>query len=247
MSGHARELASAAVRDDTNATVRSPLAPHIRTPAESKQLQDAEAAGMPFVVYRDGADHQRIRELAPTETHASVGRSPQCAIALEWDEGVSWVHAELRRIGDGWVIRDAALSRNGTFVDGSRVQGDQLLKHGNLLRAGSTLLAFQDPASLPVRPPTTVQVGSPPVLSEAQGRVLLELCRPYAESGRLYPPSNDEIADALVLEKVTVKTHLREMFKLFDLTDLKPTQKRAALVVRAFETGAVTVYDYTEH
>jgi len=49
-----------------------------------------------------------------------VGRSPACALRLD-DRHVSGEHAALIWTGQGWEIRDLG-SRNGTFVDGDRVQ-----------------------------------------------------------------------------------------------------------------------------
>lgn len=76
---------------------------------------------------------------------AIVGRSPDAEIHLS-DEGLSWEHACLRRIGDQFFIHDLG-STNGTFIDGERVHGLHLLKDGSRIGLGRTLvlrLTLQD-------------------------------------------------------------------------------------------------------
>ena len=83
-----------------------------------------------------------------------------------------------------------------------------------------------------------------PVLSEAQRRVLISLCRPYREPGaHVTPATNRQIADDLVLSVEAVKTHLRTLFQRFGVEDLPQNAKRARLVELAFETSAVTPRD----
>ena len=52
-----------------------------------------------------------------------MGRSPRCDLVL--NEGtVSNQHAELRRDGAGWMIKDLG-SQNGTYIDGCRIPAEQ--------------------------------------------------------------------------------------------------------------------------
>jgi ABC-type multidrug transport system ATPase subunit len=52
-----------------------------------------------------------------------VGRDPRCNVLLT-DERVSRMHLGVRREPEGWVVRDLG-SRNGTWVDGVRLDGPQ--------------------------------------------------------------------------------------------------------------------------
>ena len=84
----------------------------------------------------------------------------------------------------------------------------------------------------------------PPVLSEAQRRVLLALCRPYKTAGAFVSPAtNSQIAAELYLSVDAVKTHMRVLFDKFGVDDLPQGQKRAKLVERAFQTGLVSERD----
>jgi pSer/pThr/pTyr-binding forkhead associated (FHA) protein len=97
---------------------QSPLAAHAATPAELRERIEAERAGTPFLVLRDGGGAQRLFVLDAARERVTVGRSAGNDVALPWDGEVSRVHAELERLGDEWTAADDGLSRNGSFVNG---------------------------------------------------------------------------------------------------------------------------------
>jgi DNA-binding transcriptional ArsR family regulator len=72
-----------------------------------------------------------------------VGRGAVCEIRLEYDPYLSSVNTEIRRGEEGLVVRDLG-SRNGTRVNWRPVPRDgQLLKPGDALGVGRSLLVFQ--------------------------------------------------------------------------------------------------------
>jgi pSer/pThr/pTyr-binding forkhead associated (FHA) protein len=214
-------------------------------PSELKAQIETERRGLPFLVYRDSAERQRIFELGENAESVTIGRGSATDVSLEWDEKVSWVHAELERIGDAWTVIDDGLSRNGTSLNGERVSGRRRLRDGDLLGAGETSLLFRDPqhrqAGVTVVTPET---GTQARLSDAQRRVLVALCRPFRD-GDAYasPPPNQQIAEELFLGVDTVKTHLRALFARFEIEDLPQNQKRLKLVEIALKTGVVSPRD----
>jgi len=224
---------------------RSPLARHAATPAELKQRMEAEAIGLPFVVYRDDLGAQHIVALDDVRSELTIGRREDNSIALPWDTGVSRLHALLARVARDWTIVDDGLSQNGTFVNETRIVGRRRLRSGDLIRVGSTGLAFVAPAASAGG--TTAIAGKMQVvvrIPPAQKRVLIALCRPFREGSPLaFPATNGEIADELYLSVDAVKTHMRALYKAFELEDLPQQHKRAQLAQRALLAGIVTQED----
>src|ERR1700730_8583392 len=114
-------------------------------PSELKAQIETERRGLPFLVYRDGEERQRIFELGERAQSVTIGRGSASDVSLEWDEEVSWVHAELERIGDAWTVVDDGLSRHGTHLTGERVSGRRRLRDGDLFGVGGTSLLFREP------------------------------------------------------------------------------------------------------
>ena len=212
-----------------------PLAPHTATPEELRSRIEAERAGAPFLVLRDGEGAQRIVALADDRpTRLSIGRNPSNDVNLPWE-----------RIGGEWTISDDGLSRNGTFVNGSRIGGRVRLRDGDVIRAGATSIAYRRPAAAELSSPT--HVGVPRVsrddLPATQRQVLVALARPFKHNEFAAPASNGQIAEELHLSVDAVKAHLRMLFQRFGIEDLPPNQKRSRLVAEALQTGVVTVRD----
>jgi pSer/pThr/pTyr-binding forkhead associated (FHA) protein/S1-C subfamily serine protease len=67
-----------------------------------------------------------------------IGRSPECLVQISPELGasVSRVHAEVAILEGGVMVRDPG-SRNGTFVNGKRLDGPHAIAKGDLLMLGS--------------------------------------------------------------------------------------------------------------
>jgi pSer/pThr/pTyr-binding forkhead associated (FHA) protein len=221
-----------------------PAAP-VQSPRELKAQIEAEREGMPFLVYRDREDQQRIFALGEDLERVTVGRGSSTDICVDWDTEVSRLHAELRRIGGDWTVSDDGLSRNGTHVNGERVVGRRRLHDGDVIRFGRTVAVFRQPLAVDI---TVTEVASDVLdrasLSDAQRRVLVALCRPFKESsGYVTPATNQQVADELFLSVDAVKTHLRALFAKFGIEELPQNQKRIRLVELALKSGVVTPRD----
>jgi hypothetical protein len=215
------------------------------TAAELAARNAATRRGTPFLVYLDGDGRQVIVDLAETAGVLVVGRQPGSDICIEWDTSVSRVHARLERVGVHWTVVDDGLSRHGTFLYGERIDGRRRLVDGDLIGVGQSVIAYCDPvASLPASTaPVIAAVTPPPVLTPAQRRVLVELCRPLLDGSGPAPAGNRAIAEALVVGVDGVKHRLGELYERFGVDGLAQNEKRAALAAAAIGGGVVSRRD----
>lgn len=214
-----------------------PGPPRPITAAELDRVLSAERELEPFLVVRDGGG--ALRTLALAGERVRLGRDPALEVAVSHDETVSRLHAELQRAGDGWLVVDDGLSRNGTFVNGERVAGRRRLEDGDALRIGATVLVFRAPLTgtadhtRPAPVPVAVEHAT-----ETQRRILRALCAPLGRRpGLALPATNGEVAAAVHLSVDAVKAHLRVLFDRFGLAELPPGEKRIRLAEAALRTG----------
>jgi pSer/pThr/pTyr-binding forkhead associated (FHA) protein len=212
--------------------------PSVSAPELKAQIE-AERAGRPFLVFRDGSGEQVI---LPIEANAElwVGRGGSADVRLEDDE-VSALHAQIEVVRDECTLVDDGLSRNGSFVNEKRVHGRRHLRDGDTLRFGRTLVVYRRPGE--DAPEATVVAGELPgaaTVSPAQRKVLLALCRPYKDGHPFATPAtNQQIGEELHLSVDAVKTHMRALFEKLEVGDLPQNQKRVGLAERALQTGIV--------
>lgn len=214
--------------------------PHTLSAAEHKALLEAERRGRPFLAYRDGLGDLRFTDLGDRE-RVVIGRVAGNDLVLDWDPRVSRSHAQLERFGSDWALVDDGMSRNGSYVNDERILGRRRLSDGDLLRVGQTTIVFR--ASVAGFDSTLGAQSLPPAhLTEAERRVLVALCAPFAVEGGAAPTpaTNSEIAEALHLSRDGVKTHVRSLFSKLGVGDLPQYQKRTELARRALDRGLVT-------
>jgi pSer/pThr/pTyr-binding forkhead associated (FHA) protein len=212
------------------------------SPADVKARLDAERLGVPFLLYRDGGGTQVILALSGPIT---VGRRAERDVALPWDTEVSRLHAQLEPVGSDWIVVDDGLSRNGTHVNGERVNGRRRLKDGDRIVFGETPVTFRSPADAEAESTAAIKLGTSPItLSESQRKVLVALCRPLKDSAYAAPATNKAIADEIHLSVDAVKAHLRVLFERFELDDLPQNQKRARLAAVALVNGVIRQHEF---
>lgn len=69
-----------------------------------------------------------------------IGRAPDCAISIA-DGSISSRHARVTRSAEGFTIEDLQ-SRNGTFVNGEKVDKPRVLADGDVVRLGKIIMTF---------------------------------------------------------------------------------------------------------
>ena len=228
---------------DSDAPTTTQPPSHARSPSEIKSTIEAEWAGLPFLVWRDGHGVQQIFTLG-ARTRLTMGRRPSNDVVLSGDVEVSRVHAELELMAGDWVVADDGLSRNGTFVKEQRITGRRLAD-GDVLRIGQTLIEYRRPVMgssvLTFSAASAPDLGG---LTDTQRAILVALARPY-KSGVPFavPASNGKVAKEVHLGIDAVKGHLSVLYRRFEIAHLAQNQKRARLVECAFQWGLVSERD----
>ena len=214
---------------------------HDRSPTELQRIIAAERAGDPFLVWRSpDSGAQVLLALSPDRWRVTIGRDDRADISLAADAEASRTHALLERVGAGWTLIDDGLSRNGSFVNGTRVLGRRRLADGDRLRAGGTEIVYREP--LPAIGDSTATgtwTAPAPALTATQRKVLIALCRPVQNGSTAMPASNRTIAAEVFLSVDAVKAHLRAMFERCGLSELPQNEKRSRLVATALVSGLV--------
>jgi hypothetical protein len=215
------------------------------SPRELKALIDAERASVPFLHWRDGAGEQHILMLALDRPRVMIGRRETSDIALTWDTEVSRAHAWLEAVAEEWTLVDDGLSRNGSFVNGSRVRGRQRLHDRDRMCFGNTHIVYREPTREKSESTARAPGASNSVhLSETQRKVLVALCRPVVDHSSATPATNPQIAAEVFLSVDAVKAHLRVLFERFNLGDLPQNEKRSQLVSTLLRSGILAPHDF---
>jgi DNA-binding Lrp family transcriptional regulator len=74
------------------------------------------------------------------DAESGIGRAQDNSISIP-DGSVSAKHARIVRTDEGFAIEDLQ-SRNGTFVNGEKVDGRRMLVDGDLIRVGKVIMTF---------------------------------------------------------------------------------------------------------
>ena len=179
-------------------------------------------------------------QLVPLETaRVTLGRVASNDVPLPWDKKASRLHAVLEELAGGWCVRDLS-SRNGTFLNGERVDRDRPLAAGDEIRIGGTRLVFRAERSA-ADAGVTEGAERPPELTPRERDVLVALFRP-ALAGEVFsePASTREIAKALSVSEPAVKQHLLRLYDKFGIYE-GGERRRVRLANEALRRGAVTL------
>lgn len=98
-----------------------------------------------------------------------LGRSPNCDVFIP-DRRVSRRHAEIHCDGETCTLHDLS-SVNGTFLNGQRISGPEILRDGDEIAIASAVFSFRDPEA-------TLRVAEFPLLvvDEATGEIWVNRC-----------------------------------------------------------------------
>ncbi|NWF68879.1 MAG: FHA domain-containing protein [Chloroflexi bacterium] len=116
-----------------------------------------------------------------------VGRDSECDVSVP-ERAISRQHVRIRREGDHYVITDLN-SRNGTWVQGQRLEGSRPLNDGDVIQLAVTIklqfLGSSTTAPLPFAIPEQIETGVP---INGKLRLDLESRRVFVGDTELDPP-----------------------------------------------------------
>jgi pSer/pThr/pTyr-binding forkhead associated (FHA) protein len=169
----------------------------------TRQVDAAPAAERrAYLDVRSGDTPQRV---AIDRDAIVIGRSRQSDLRLDV-EGVSRQHARVVRSAAAAVSLVDLGAKNGTFLNGDRVD-IAALHHGDRIQIGPVVLVFSlvevdGAAAAPVRPSVRA------VLSAREWEVATHVAR---------GSTNPDIAKALGITRRTVATHLERIYERLDI------------------------------
>jgi hypothetical protein len=83
------------------------------------------------------------REMILTKERTTLGRAEACDLGLFGDNTVEKLHASIVRVAAGFMLEDHG-SPAGTFVNEQRVNGQMVLRTGDVIRMGRNVLRFRE-------------------------------------------------------------------------------------------------------
>jgi predicted component of type VI protein secretion system len=181
-------------------------------------------------------DEGKPRSVALEGERTIVGRDPEAEIHIE-DEAVSWNHLEIESRG-GVLMASDLDSRNGTELNGERLDRPRRLRDGDVLIVGGHRLEVSDP--LPGRAGATVAAGSAGVeLSAEERETAVALVAPYRSEGAFAgrPATRAEIADALHVSERTAQRRLDALGAKLDVPGEAGRERPRLIAARVIELG----------
>ncbi len=210
------------------------------------ELSSMERRARPFVLFHSGDGDQHIVDLDAARSPLTIGRRSSNKISLFWDQDVSRVHAYLERSGDGWELVDEGRSRNGSYVNGERVDGRRKLRDADVMRLGTTVLLYRAPTSAVkmLRRETgvtaNVSIRTASQLGKDDLAVLRSLARAVEQShGKADLRAERRAADALNRGPEDIEAALYLLYRRFGVAHLAEDERRIRLLERARSIGAL--------
>lgn len=219
--------------------------PPLRSGERTKTVATGTALPTAWLVLdQPGEAPMRVELVRELTIGREVGRPPvEGHLAVRGDPTVSRLHGLLTPKAAGWCIQ-ATNSRNGLFVNGTRIQEGSvhLLHPGDEVRLGErTSFVFQSVGEAVDRS-STEAARAMPELTPGERRVLLSLCAPVLDGDAFTAPATvAAIADELFVSQSAVKQHLGHLYDKFGVDE--GPDRRSRLASEALACGAVRLAD----
>jgi predicted component of type VI protein secretion system len=182
------------------------------------------------------ATGQAPHSVALSGERTVVGRSPEADVVIE-DEAVSWNHFEIEWRGEILMATDLD-SRNGTVLNGERLERPRRLRDGDTLIVGGYRLELKTGAVTPVG--ATIASSEPSVgLSEEERATAAALVAPYRTEGAFAgrPATRAEIAAELHVSERTAQRRLDGLATKLGVTGDAGRDRPRQIAARVIELG----------
>jgi hypothetical protein len=156
-------------------------------------------------------------------------------LVLPADPSVSRLHAVLVHVSGEWLLVDGGLSRNGSVINGERVNGVRRLRDRDRITVGRTALVYRAPD--PPQPRRRRPAGPPEHPPGAHRRLLAELARPVRKIPQRPPATDTELAIALGIPILLVRDAVTELFAWYGIAADDRLRARAQLARLAIRYG----------
>lgn len=166
----------------------------------------------------------------------TIGRDPDADLPLD-DEAVSWHHLEIESRGGVLMATDLD-SRNGTALNGDRLDRPRRLRDGDTLVVGSRRLEVSIPD--PGAGGATVADTEPSVpLSEEERATAAALVAPYRSAGAFAgrPATRAELAEALHVSERTTQRRLDALAAKLGIAGDAGRERPRLIAARVIELG----------
>lgn len=147
--------------------------------------EDAQEASLRV---ENGSSAGELFSIPQKFSEALLGRGSACEFRIQ-DSSISREHAQLSREWDDVWIEDLK-SKNGTYVNGVRLEQKQILADGDTLRLGKIELVFSNQSERLMR---AIEDEPKPVVAkpEVQKKVLESPIKPSIEEKSISPKANN--------------------------------------------------------
>jgi predicted component of type VI protein secretion system len=170
------------------------------------------------------------------EGRTVVGRDPDADVPLD-DEAVSWHHLEIDARGGVLMATDLD-SRNGSALNGERLDRPRRLRDGDTVTVGGARLEVSDPVA--GRGGGTVAAAGPAVdLSEEERATARALVAPYRSEGAFAgrPATRAELAEALHVSERTAQRRLDTLAAKLEVRPDAGRERPRLIAARVIELG----------
>jgi len=107
---------------------------------ETEMLSNPKPKNLAMLIFSEG---EQIKECSIVNSVTSIGRDPEvCDIVISSDGHIGRKHALIYSKNDKFYLTDLN-SKNGTYINGERIQGERQINNGDTIKLAITEIKFK--------------------------------------------------------------------------------------------------------